>query len=156
METAPPVDGAADCELVYSGPNVMLGYAESAVDLSSGDQLNGTLHTGDLVRRDSEGFFYLTGRLGRFAKLFGRRISLADVETELETAFPVRAAAIEENQRLCVFLEREGDVEPAAVASRLARCLRVPRKFISVSGVAALPLTANGKKDYKALSEGAL
>ena len=36
-------------ELLYSGPNVMLGYAESLADLAKGDELGGQLRTGDLA-----------------------------------------------------------------------------------------------------------
>lgn len=140
-------------ELVYTGPNVMMGYADSAKALARGDQLKGVLHTGDLVECDSEGFFYLTGRLKRFAKLFGRRISLSEVENELESAFPLRAAVVEGNQRLCVFIEVKGDVDPAAVSGYLARNLKLLPKCIVVSAIDTLPLTANGKKDYKVLCE---
>ena len=34
-------------ELIYEGPNVMMGYAESRSDLSNGDELKGVLATGD-------------------------------------------------------------------------------------------------------------
>jgi len=44
-------------ELIYNGPNVMMGYADSAEDLATGDQLHGKLATGDLATADSEGFF---------------------------------------------------------------------------------------------------
>ncbi len=37
-------------ELVYTGPNVMMGYAESREDLARGDHLQGILRTGDLAR----------------------------------------------------------------------------------------------------------
>ncbi len=145
------VPGMDASELVYTGPNVMMGYADSAQALALGDELKGVLHTGDLVERDSDGFFYLTGRLKRFAKLFGRRISLAEVENELESTFPLRAAVVEGNQQLRVFIEAKGDVDPAAVSGYLARSLKLLPKFVIVSAINSLPLTANGKKDYKVL-----
>jgi acyl-CoA synthetase (AMP-forming)/AMP-acid ligase II len=66
-------------EMIYAGPNVMMGYAECAEHLLLGDVLGGVLETGDLAVQDEDGFFHLVGRLNRFAKLFGRRISLEDV-----------------------------------------------------------------------------
>ena len=39
--------------------------------------------------------FYLTGRLTRFAKVFGRRISLEDVEDTFERQYASKAAVIE-------------------------------------------------------------
>ena len=73
-------DKAEEGELVYEGPNVMLGYASSILDLANGDELKGRLLTGDLARKDKDGFFYLTGRLNRFLKLYGLRINLDEVE----------------------------------------------------------------------------
>src|SRR5450759_5068080 len=45
-------------EVVYRGPNVMLGYAEARADLVAGDVTGGVLHTGDLGRLDADGFLY--------------------------------------------------------------------------------------------------
>ena len=56
-------------EVVYSGPNVMMGYAESREDLALGDVQGDTLRTGDLGFVDEEGFLFLTGRSKRIAKL---------------------------------------------------------------------------------------
>ena len=77
----------------------MLGYAESLADLALGDVQHGVLRTGDLGAVDDEGFFTVVGRLKRFAKLFGRRVNLEDVERELESAFPLRAIATERRRR---------------------------------------------------------
>jgi acyl-CoA synthetase (AMP-forming)/AMP-acid ligase II len=62
-------------ELVYSGPNVMLGYALSPDDLSKGRELE-ELRTGDLASRDAQGLYRIVGRKSRFAKLYGLRINL--------------------------------------------------------------------------------
>ena len=146
-----PLADSDQQELVYCGPNVMMGYAESARDLAAGDRLQGTLRTGDLARVDDEGYYYLTGRLKRFAKLFGRRVNLADVEQELEALFPVAAAAIDRDGALAVYVASDEVVDLRAVEVYLARQLNVPPKFIRVSAVETMPLTASGKKDYEAL-----
>lgn len=67
-------------ELIYKGPNVSLGYAESLVDLSKKDDNNGSLQTGDLAYFDQDGYFYITGRIKRIIKVAGSRISLDEVE----------------------------------------------------------------------------
>ncbi|MGI5830980.1 MAG: AMP-binding protein [Thermoguttaceae bacterium] len=73
-------------ELIYKGPNVSLGYAESLDDLTKGDENNGVLHTGDIARRDADGFYYIVGRKKRFLKVFGNRLNLDDAERILRKA----------------------------------------------------------------------
>src|SRR5690606_5321492 len=57
-------------ELVFTGPNVMLGYAETPADLARGRDVR-ELRTGDLGRVDEHGLLHVVGRRSRFAKLFG-------------------------------------------------------------------------------------
>lgn len=77
----PDVDG----ELVYKGPNVSMGYAETPSDLMKGDENKGILHTGDIAHRDKDGFYYITGRLKRFVKVWGNRCNLDAVEQIVKT-----------------------------------------------------------------------
>jgi acyl-CoA synthetase (AMP-forming)/AMP-acid ligase II len=142
-------EGSAD-QLVYEGDNVMMGYADSPDDLALGDVQRGVLRTGDLATVDQDGYYTLVGRLKRFAKLFGRRVSLEDVERELESAFPVRAIATDAGERLGLHVAPDGAVRDDALVAHLAHFLGVPPGAIVVRRVAELPLTASGKKDYKA------
>lgn len=66
-------------ELVYTGPNVMLGYATSDTDLKKEDELKGKLYTGDLAKVDNDGYYYITGRKNRYIKIYGLRINLDDI-----------------------------------------------------------------------------
>jgi len=138
-------------ELVYAGPNVMMGYAESRQDLALGDVQRGLLKTGDLGRVDPDGYFSVVGRLTRFAKLFGRRVSLEDVEREMESAFPVRAAALDGGDRIVLYVEPAGTLAADVLASHAARFLGVPPGSIDVRQSDALPRTSSGKKNYRAL-----
>jgi acyl-CoA synthetase (AMP-forming)/AMP-acid ligase II len=146
-----PVEGTDEQELMYAGPNVMMGYAYGARELAAGDELEGRLRTGDLAQVDRDGFFKLTGRLKRVAKLFGRRVSLDDLEHELQARYPVDAAITDGDDRLLVYAAARGPVDPAGIGHYLARRLNVPLKSVQVEAIAAIPLTASGKKDYKAL-----
>jgi len=147
-----PAEDSDQQELIYSGPNVMMGYAETAADLAAGDELRGKLRTGDLAATDSDGFFFLTGRLKRFAKLFGRRISLEDVEKDIEMRYSIRAAAIDREGQLLVYAAAGHETDRVGIARYLAQRLSVPPKYITVDAIAEIPMTASGKKDYKALS----
>lgn len=147
-----PVEGDASVrQVMYRGPNVMLGYAAGAADLGRGDEQRGVLATGDLGEGDADGFIRLTGRLARFAKLFGKRINLASVEVEIETHFPVRAMVTEGTEQLMIHLEGVADGTENRIKAHLAQWLGVPPPALRIVELARLPLTASGKKDYKAL-----
>ena len=81
-------DGTVTGELGYRGPNVTMGYAVCRDDLMKGDEFCGEYHTGDIARRDAEGFYFIIGRKGRFLKLFGLRVSLDETERILKTWQP--------------------------------------------------------------------
>jgi acyl-coenzyme A synthetase/AMP-(fatty) acid ligase len=70
-------------ELVYRGPNVMMGYAENKEDLSRGDELKSVLKTNDLSYFDEDGCFYISGRKSRFLKMLGHRVNLVELENHL-------------------------------------------------------------------------
>jgi acyl-CoA synthetase (AMP-forming)/AMP-acid ligase II len=143
-ECAPMEEG----ELVYEGPNVMMGYATCPEDLAKGDELGGTVATGDLGYRDHRGLFYLTGRRSRFVKLNGWRVSLDEVEQLLSNAATV--AAVNEGERLAIYVERPGAGFADAV-DQLARSLNLHRSGFEIRAIDALPRLANGKVDYQSL-----
>lgn len=74
-------------ELVYEGANVTLGYADCGEDLAKGDERNGILATGDIAKRDADGFYYIVGRKKRFLKIFGNRVNLDEVELLIKAEF---------------------------------------------------------------------
>ncbi|TCI25969.1 AMP-dependent synthetase [Exiguobacterium sp. SH5S13] len=78
--TSPHVVG----ELIYRGANVSFGYANALSDLTSGDENEGVLHTGDLAYVDEDGYFFIVGRIKRMIKMHGNRISLDEVEDLLQ------------------------------------------------------------------------
>ncbi len=142
-------------EIVYRGPNVMLGYAESRDCLSRGDDLHGILRTGDLAVRDTEGYFSIVGRKKRFIKVFGHRINLDELERLIERTLPVRAACLGRDNKLWVGFTAidEGSQPPAATEIRdhLSRTLQLHPEAIAVRHIDAIPHTTSGKKDYPAL-----
>ncbi|MBR6400426.1 MAG: AMP-binding protein [Firmicutes bacterium] len=81
-------DGTSTGELGYRGPNVTMGYALNREDLMKDDEFCGEYHTGDIAKRDREGFYFIIGRKGRFLKLFGLRVSLDETEQILKTQYP--------------------------------------------------------------------
>jgi acyl-CoA synthetase (AMP-forming)/AMP-acid ligase II len=147
-----PVDELSGAEqLVYEGPNVMLGYANEPDDLALGDVQRGILRTADLGRMDADGYFYVLGRLKRIAKVFGKRINLADVENEAERRFPCRAAAVDRDDKIGLLVEPLAPLDLRDVRLYLARFLSVRPHVIRVELIDQIPMTASGKKDYHAM-----
>ncbi len=138
-------------ELVYSGPNVMLGYAECRADLAKGDELHGTLRTGDIARIDADGYTYLTGRLKRFLKLFGKRFNLDDVESILSRHIASPAACFGTDDLLQIAIA--GIDATDDVREMVCKLFDLPRTAVSVIAVTELPRTANGKLNYQALTQ---
>jgi acyl-CoA synthetase (AMP-forming)/AMP-acid ligase II len=134
-------------ELVYEGPNVMLGYALERSDL---DKPAGPprLQTGDIAERLENGYFRITGRTSRFIKLFGLRISLDEVEGRLR-AQGHRAIVSGSDEKLVVFLSDATDV--AALRARIARDYQWPERVVQVVRLESVPLLSSGKVDYAEL-----
>ncbi|MFB9906436.1 AMP-binding protein [Allokutzneria oryzae] len=142
----------AQGEVVYRGPNVMMGYAENAEELAGPDELGGELATGDLGYLDEEGFLYVTGRLKRIGKVFGNRVNLDDLE-QLLRGHGVAAAVPGDDDRVVVWLE-DADAEACtAAAKELSERLHLHVSGFRVLSAERLPLLPSGKIDYRALEE---
>ena len=98
-------------EMVYSGPNVTLGYAISGDDLQKGDERNGVLSTGDIAIKDKDGFFYIVGRISRFLKLYGIRIGLDEVEQLIFQNFGVENMCTGTDEKMKIYITKEGILE---------------------------------------------
>jgi fatty-acyl-CoA synthase len=147
-------------ELVLRGPVCTPGYwnnpaatAEAIVD--------GWFHTGDLVRRDEEGFFYVVDRKKDMYKSGGENVYPVEVEHYLRTHPKIREVAVVgvpdpkwgEVGRAFVVLEpgesATADDVREYCAGRLAR-FKTP---VHVSFVAELPRGDSGKVLKRALRE---
>jgi acyl-coenzyme A synthetase/AMP-(fatty) acid ligase/peptidoglycan/LPS O-acetylase OafA/YrhL len=144
-DTGAPAERAG--ELVYRGPNVMMGYAQAREDLERGRDIE-ALSTGDLAERVAPDLYRITGRKSRFIKIFGLRIALDEVEREAaRRGWTVVATG--DDSRLVVASERDRDA--AEIARALAGHFNLPAGRVVGIHVQALPRLANGKIDYGAL-----
>jgi long-chain acyl-CoA synthetase len=134
-------------EIVYEGPNVMMGYATEPEDLRLGDELDGVLRTGDIGYLDEEGFLFLVGRSRRITKVFGLRINLDEFETALREHGP--AAVVGGGDVIWGFCGFGTDESVAELARTLARRFKLHHTTVRLKHVEAIPTTAFGKTDYQ-------
>jgi len=142
-------------ELWIQGDGLMLGYHRR--EAATAETLReGWLRTGDLVRRDADGFHQVLGRIKDVIRRSGENISASEIETVL-TALPevVEAAAIPvpdelrgEEVKICLLLRpglSPAELPPERVMehcrTRLAR-FKLPRY---ISYLPELPKTSSGK-----------
>lgn len=134
-------------ELIYHGPNVMMGYATSREDLYDASSLT-ELRTGDVAWRDDDGFYYISGRKSRFLKIFGNRIGLDDLESSLRGLGYVTICGGTDKQLIVMTIDQGKQAEIERV---LAEKFSLTSQYASVEEVKDFPLLPSGKIDYAQL-----
>lgn len=144
--TATNVEG----ELVYVGPNVSLGYAENTADLNKEDENNGILHTGDIAYVDADGYYYITGRMKRFVKVFGNRINLDATEQILKSS-GFECACVGVDEKITIFVT---DIQnEQAIKDLLLQKTGLNTRAFEVREIDELPKSSSGKILYAELSK---
>ncbi len=130
-------------ELVYRGPNVMMGYALTADDLAR-DKDTFELRTGDLACRKDNGCYTIIGRKSRFSKIVGLRISLDEVERWVHASGMAGIVSGDDRVIVMAVTGAAGDLK-----QRLAQRFALPPSALAVIEVDAIPTLASGKFDYR-------
>ncbi len=146
-------------ELIVSGPHVCAGYWNDPQATADAIR-DGWLHTGDLARRDAEGYYYIVGRLKDMLISGGENVYPAEVESVMHAHPAVAEAALigvpdekwgEVGRAIVVRTEQglSGAGLIAYLRERLA-AYKVPKSIVFVDN---LPQTGAGKIDKQALVE---
>ena len=157
-------------ELVHRGPTVSMGYWGRPEDTDRVLRPNPLLpselgdcekvcYSGDLVKKDEDGFLYYVGRRDAMIKSSGFRISPTEVEEVLFSTGKLRGAAVIGipdailGQAIKAFVvARDGEtLEPDALIAYCGQ--KLPRYMVPklVEILTELPKTSSGKVDYPAL-----
>jgi len=144
--TTPDTDG----ELIYEGPNVCMGYAECIEDLVKGDENKGVLHTGDVARFDSDGYFYITGRMKRFVKVWGNRCNL-DATEQLVKAITTSCACVGVDDKITVFVTTDG--LETKIKDYLCDKTGLNVRAFEVRTIPEIPTLPSGKLDYQTMQK---
>lgn len=140
-------------EIVYSGPNVTMGYANSIEDLALGDLKGGKHYTGDVAYFDDDGCYFIVGRKGRFVKIYGYRISLDEIEKILKDAFKNNFACSGNDKKITIFVENQL-LKSDEIIKLISEKLGLIKTAFSVQYVDKLPRNSYGKILYKNLENG--
>ncbi|MFH0785264.1 MAG: long-chain fatty acid--CoA ligase [Pseudomonadota bacterium] len=139
-------------EIIVKGPTVFAGYWNNPTATAEALR-NGWFHTGDLGRRDEEGFLYIVGRKTDVIICSGENIYAAEVEHAIEALPQVAEAAVigmADNNRgevvvALVVLKNDDMLSAegllAALKGRLAP-YKIPKRVIFIK---SLPRTGSGK-----------
>ncbi len=147
-----PVEGIhIQGELVYRGPNVAMGYAQCGGDLNRGDEWNGVLRTGDIAELDEDACIFITGRLKRYIKLAGQRVSLDEIDSMIMDELNISSVSIGTDDHLTVFVTDEGEKD--MVTDLVLKELSAARAHLRVQAVPAFPRNEGGKILYSELQK---
>jgi acyl-CoA synthetase (AMP-forming)/AMP-acid ligase II len=142
-------------ELVFTGPNVMLGYATRPADLALGRTVT-ELRTGDLARERPDGLWEIVGRCNRIAKVCGLRLDLDHVERALSARGFVVAAADGGDRLVIGVADGARPVDVPSLLATTTELTGLPAGPVDIAVRPDLPRLANGKVDYRGLTEDAL
>jgi len=147
LDLAPLPDTPAERgELVYRGPNVMMGYATERAHLAQPAELE-ELRTGDVAERTEDGLFRIVGRLSRFSKIGGKRVALDDLEAALADAG--QPGTVAANDELIAVWTR--DPQQGGAADHLVERFGLPASAVVWAGGGEVPRLPSGKTDYPAI-----
>lgn len=132
-------------ELVYHGPNVMMGYAESVSDLARGAETP-ELRTGDLACRKKNGCYYIIGRKSRFSKIVGLRISLDEIERWMSASGLHGIVSGDDRAIAVAVTQTDAAVD---LKKRLIQRFALPASALTVLVLESIPTLASGKFDYR-------
>lgn len=139
-------------ELVYEGKNVTLGYAETRKDLAKQDERGGRLITGDMAKRDKDGYYYIVGRKKRFLKIFGKRVNLDEVERLIKGRYDgIDCASAGLDDKMYIFITNDSIV--CEVKSYIAEKTHINTSAVKVCHLDQIPKNDAGKTLYATLEQ---
>lgn len=136
-------------ELGYRGPNVTMGYAFTIEDLMLDDEFNGLYKTGDIARRDADGFYFIIGRKSRFLKMLGYRVSLDQCERLIKEKFNIDCACGGTDEQMEIFVTDVQDVDE--VKSYISEKTGIYSTMFNIKQVCGIPRNSTGKILYSKL-----
>ena len=144
------VQSLTEGEIVCNGKNVFMGYSKNYSDLNRGNDRNYKLKTGDLGFFDNDGFFYITSRINRIAKIFGNRVDLGGLENLMDQK-GYKVACISDNKEIFVFVEKR--YTKKKLLHSISKITNLNINSFRLIKLKYLPRTSNNKISYSELKK---
>ncbi|HEY2195125.1 MAG TPA: AMP-binding protein [Actinomycetospora sp.] len=151
-------------EICYWGPGTILGYWRDPERTAATIDAQGWHHTGDLGRKDAEGYLRVTGRLKDIIIRGGTNISASEVEEHIAAHPDVAQVAVVPypderlGEKACAIVVPVAGKEPSLtditdfLRTRSFSTQKLPERLVLVD---ELPMTATGKVQKFMLRETA-
>jgi fatty-acyl-CoA synthase len=151
-------------ELLLRGPHAFSGYWNNPQATQDTIEPDGWVHTGDLVRQDQDGFYYIAGRKKLLILSGGENIFPSEIERVLDSNELVDEAAVVgmpdekwgEVPIAFVVLKKDATISEDGLKKFMRGKLgryKVPKKVVFLD---ELPLTSAGKIDRRNLEKEAV
>lgn len=156
-----PLPTGQEGEIIVRGPNVMLEYLHNPEATRETFTPDGWLRTGDLGRRDAEGYFFVTGRLKELIIKGGENIAPREIDEVLYThpdvveaaAFACPCARYGERVEAAVTLRADSALAQEALLEMCRARLGTFKSPDRVHVLPELPKGPSGKIQRRRLSE---
>ena len=137
-------------EIVCEGKNVFMGYSKSYSDLKNPNEENFKLKTGDLGFVDKDGFFYITSRVNKIAKIFGNRVDLGDLES-LMNQKGYNIVCTSDNKKIFIFTEKK--YSKKNLKNTISNITNLNNSSFEIIKLKYFPRTSNNKINYNELNK---
>ena len=139
-------------ELTFEGDNVTEGYAQSFEDLNVKEKKTNILNTGDIGWIDEDNYVFLIGRINKFAKISGIRVSLIDIEDFLSNiGFNCAVCSDDIFLKIYIEIEEENKIDIVELKKEISNKMNISSNSIKFKALSKLPRLDSGKINYQKL-----
>lgn len=137
-------------EIINEGKNVFMGYSKNCNDLNKLNEKNYKLKTGDLGFFDKDGFFFITSRISRIAKIFGNRVDLGDLES-LMSQKNYKVVCLSDSNKISIFIEKS--YNKTNLINTISKITNLNINSFELIKLKYFPRTLNNKVSYDELKK---